>query len=351
MSSPARSRCRHTLAALTAALMLCGTVAAQESVARHSGTQERESVAMIGGEEITQAELENYVAQDLMELRQKRQDVLEKGLDRYLTNEVLTRESKARGISTTDLLDLEVLPKIKMPTDAEVDAFYEKSKDRVQGTEAELAPKIKAYLAQQRRQQALDSYTSALKEKYGVRVTLEPLRLAVDLEDAPVRGAPHAHVTLVEFGDFQCPYCRKLEPTLAKVAENYPSTVRLAFRQFPLDGHPQAPKAAEGSLCAREQGKFWELHDWMYAHQDALKVEDLKAAARDLGLDAERFGECLDSSKYEPAIKADSLAGTRAGVNGTPALFVNGRPVPGGAADYEMLSKIIDDELKRIAHD
>jgi protein-disulfide isomerase len=261
------------------------------------------------------------------------------------------RESKARGISLTDLFDLEVLPKVRTPTDAEVDAFYEKSKDQVQGTKAELVPKIKAYLAQQKRQQAIDSYTLALKEKYGVRVMLEPLRVAVDSQEAPVRGTAHARVTLVEFGDFQCPYCRALEPTLAKIAKNYSSTVRLVFRQFPLDGHPQAPKAAEGSLCAREQDKFWELHDWMYSHQDKLMVEDLKAAARDLGLDAGRFGECLDSSKYEPAISADLLAGTHAGVNGTPALFVNGRPVPGGAADYEALSKIIDDELNRIAHD
>jgi len=173
--------------------------------------------------------------------------------------------------------------------------------------------------------------------------------LAVDSKESPARGATGAPITLVEFGDFQCPYCRALEPTLEKALKNYAGKVRLVFRQFPLSGHPQAPKAAEASLCAREQNKFWELHDRMYSHQDALNVEQLRTAARELGLDAERFGQCVDSGKYEAAVKADLLAGEHAGVTGTPALYVNGRLVPGGAVDYEVLAKAIDDELKRAA--
>ena len=341
---------RQIPAALAAAvLLLCRAAAGQESAAPGKGAEQSDSVASIGGQKVTRAELETYVASDLMKLRQERQDVLEKGLDRYLANEVLTRESKARGLSLTDLLDKEVVPKVKAPTDADVDAFYERNKDRIDGTKEQLAPKIKEFLAQQRRQTALDTYTSSLKEKYGVKVLLDPLRIPVESRDAPARGAASAPVTLVEFGDFQCPYCRALEPALQKVLKNYAGKVRLEFRQFPLSGHPQAPKAAEASLCAREQDKFWELHDRMYDRQDALKVDQLKTAAHELGLDAERFAQCVDSGKYEAAVKADTVAGERAGVTGTPALYVNGRPVPGGAVEYDVLAKVIDNELKRVA--
>jgi protein-disulfide isomerase len=342
---------RKTAALAAALLMFCHAGAAQESAATAAGSEQSESVATISGQTVTRAELESFVASELMTLRQQRQDVLEKGLDRYLRNEVMTREAKARGVSVTDLLDQEVLPKAKTPTDAEVDEFYERNKNQIEGTKEQLAPRIKEYLAQQRRQHALDDYTSVLKDKYGVRVLLEPLRVPVDSGDAPARGVAGAPVTLVEFGDFQCPYCRALEPTLAKVMKSYSSKVRLVFRQFPLSGHPQAAKAAEASLCASEQDKFWELHDRMYSHQDALKVDELKAAAGQLGLDGERFGQCLDSGKYAEVIKIDLRAGEHAGVTGTPALFVNGRPVPGGAVEYDALAKIIDDELKRVAHD
>ncbi len=345
----ASHRCRVAVALAAALLLPCAGAVAQESVADRAGSGASEAVATIDGKNVTLAELETYVAPKLMALRQERQDVLEKGLDRYLSNEVLTRESKARGLSVTDLFDKDVLPKVKTPTDTEVAAFYDRNKDQLEGTKEQLAPRIKQYLSQQRRQQALDDYTTALKQKYGVEVLLQPLRLAVAAADSPARGAAGAPVTLVEFGDFQCPYCRALEPTLQKVMKNYSGKVRLVFRQFPLESHPQAAKAAEAALCAREQDKFWELHDRMYDQQNALKVDDLKKAAGELGLNEDRFAKCLDSDKYEAAVQADSHAGEQAGVTGTPALYVNGRPVPGGAVDYDVLSKIIDDELTRVA--
>ena len=348
ISHTAAYRCRRiaVLTASAALLMLCRAAAAQTSGA--SG-EDAESVATISGQQVTRAELEAYVAPQLMTLRQQQQDVLEKGLDRYLSNEVLKRERKARGLSLEELLDKDVVSKVKNPTDAELEAFYERNKNRISGSREQLLPKIKEYLTKQAREDALNDYTTALKAKYGVKVLLEPLRLTVDSRDAPARGPKGAPITLVEFGDFQCPYCARVEPTIEKVLKNYPGKVRLVFRQFPLDIHPQAFEAAEASMCSREQDKFWELHDRMYGHQDKLKPDDLKAAAVELGMNGDRFGECLASGKYEAAIKADMAAGEQAGVNGTPALFVNGRPVPGGAVEYEVLAKVIDDELKRVA--
>jgi protein-disulfide isomerase len=342
----AKSMALLAVCGAVAALAPVGAVLAQKAEAPSAG--QSGVVAKIGSEQVTQSDLESFAAPELMRLRQERQDVLEKGLDRLLSNRVITKEAKAKGMSVADLLAQEVTGKVAEPTDAEVDAFYESQKERIDVPKEQIAPRIKEYLKQQKEQEAFTAYADRLKAKYGVEVLLEPLRIPVDSQDAPSRGPADAPVTLVEFGDFQCPYCAGLESTLRQIRKNYGAKVRLVFRQFPLESiHPQAWKSAEASLCAREQGKFWELHDAMYGDQKALSVPDLKSAAAHLGMDADRFGQCLDEGKYEQAIRADLRAGEAAGITGTPALFVNGRPVPGGAAEYEVVAKFIDDELTR----
>ena len=354
MFHPAARRYRN-LAALAAAatlLVLCRGAAAQSSAVSGASGADGEAVATIGDQKVTRAELEAFIAPQLMKLRQERQDALENGLDTYLSNQVLKREAKARGITVEDLVKQEVVPKVEAVTDADVDTFYDENKARIQGTKEQLADRIKQYLTQQRRQQAFNDYASALKTKYDVAVLLKPLRVDVDSADSPARGPADAPVTVVEFGDFECPYCGNLEPTLEKVLKDYAGKVRLVFRQFPLNSiHPMAAKAAQAAMCAKEQDKFWELHDRMYAHQDALKVDDLKTAAAELGMNKNRFAKCLDADKYTATIEADLRAGAQAGVSGTPALFVNGRIVPGGAVQYEVLAGVIDDELKRVARD
>ncbi len=338
------------ITALAAVALLANGPAGAQSRATlgASGAGQDESVAKIGSTPVTRGELEAFVAPQLMTLRQQQQEVLEKGLDRYLSDEVVKREAKAKGVSVDKLLQQEVASKVQAPTDKDVDAFYEQNKDRISAPKDQIADRIKEYLTQQRQAQVFTEYTDALKKKYGVAVLLKPLRVAVDSPKEPSRGAADAPVTVVEFGDFQCPYCAGLEPTLEKVLKDYTGKVRLEFRQFPLESiHPHAFKAAEASMCAREQNKFWELHDTMYGNQDKLTVDDLKAAAGKLGMDAKQFDKCLDSGKYDAAIRADQDAGEKAGVSGTPALFVNGRPVPGGAVGYDVLAKIIDDELAR----
>jgi protein-disulfide isomerase len=153
-------------------------------------------------------------------------------------------------------------------------------------------------------------------------------------------------VTIVEFSDFQCPYCSRLTPTLEQVMSKYGNKVRIVFRQFPLPIHDKAAKAAEAALCANEQGKFWEMHDAMFKDQGGLAVDGLKTKAATLGLNAQSFNSCLDSGKETPAVQADLKAGQQAGVQGTPAMFVNGRFI-NGAQPYETIAGIIDDELKR----
>lgn len=169
----------------------------------------------------------------------------------------------------------------------------------------------------------------------------------VPVGEAHTKGPEDAKVTIVEWSDFQCPFCSRVNPTLAQVREEYPEKVKIVFRQFPLSIHPNAWKAAEASLCAHEQGEFWAMHDAMFADQRNLGVDSLKTMAEELGLDTEEFATCLDSDEYSDAVQADFDAGREAGVSGTPAMFINGRFIS-GAVPFEQIASVIDSELSRM---
>jgi protein-disulfide isomerase len=229
--------------------------------------------------------------------------------------------------------------------DAAVDAFYEENKARIPQPKEQVAPQIRQYLQQRGQFEAREKFFKGLESKYKVDMKLEPLRAEV-AATGPAKGPAQAPVTIVEFSDFQCPFCARVNPTLEQVRAKYGDKVRIVFRQYPLDMHPQARKAAEASLCANEQGKFWEMHDAMFANQQLLGVDDLKAKAVGLGLNADSFNSCLDSGKFGSQIAQDLEAGSAAGVSGTPALFINGRFI-NGAVPLEQITEVIDDELRR----
>ena len=161
-----------------------------------------------------------------------------------------------------------------------------------------------------------------------------------------VWGNRHALVTLVEFSDFQCPYCGREYPVVERVMKEYEGKVRLVFRHYPLEMHPFAQKAAEAAACAQDQGKFWELHDKMFTNQSKLAVDDLKGYAKAVGMDASKFDKCLDSGEKKALVDDDMKAGSAAGVSGTPAFFINGVFV-NGAQPYDQMKQTIDRELSR----
>jgi len=186
-----------------------------------------------------------------------------------------------------------------------------------------------------------------LEEESRVAYEIGPYRLEIDTAGEPAKGPEDVPVTIVEFSDFECPFCSRVEPTLDRVTESFGDQVRLVFKQFPLRQiHPNAQKAAEASLCAHDQGKFWQMHDAMFADQRNLAVPALKAKAEELGLDTAAFGQCQDSGKYADAVQEDLEQGSEVGVGGTPALFVNGRFLS-GAVPYEQIAQVIEDELER----
>lgn len=177
---------------------------------------------------------------------------------------------------------------------------------------------------------------------------IPPRRYEVSLDDDPVKGSPDAPVTIVEFSEFQCPYCGYyVREVFPKIDEAYIKTgkVKYVFRDFPLLSiHPNAQKAAEAAGCAGQQGKFWEYHDVLFAHQDALDVPSLKQYAADLGLDTAQFDACLDSGAMADEVAKDLADGQQHGVSGTPAFFVNGIKLT-GAQPFEVFQDLIDEEL------
>jgi protein-disulfide isomerase len=147
----------------------------------------------------------------------------------------------------------------------------------------------------------------------------------IPVEDSPVRGSEAASVTVVEFSDFQCPYCSRAEPIITKLLAEFEGQVRLIFKHFPLPFHPQARIAAAAAEAAREQGKFWEMHDLLFQNTEALERDDLRGYAQQLGLDLPRFETALDNSEIDARVERDITEARRVGVNGTPTFYVDGR--------------------------
>src|SRR3989338_2499977 len=169
----------------------------------------------------------------------------------------------------------------------------------------------------------------------------------VSADDDPFRGGKDAKITIVEFSDYQCPYCVRAESVVEQIMETYGNKVKFVYRDFPLPGHQFAQKAAEASECADDQGKFWEYHDLLFENQQSLATSNLKQYAKDLGLNTEQFNSCLDSGKYTQEVRKDLNDGASYSVEGTPAFFVNGKPVV-GAQPFSVFKEIIEEELKTI---
>jgi protein-disulfide isomerase len=163
---------------------------------------------------------------------------------------------------------------------------------------------------------------------------------------APVKGPDNAVLTLVEFSDFQCPYCVVAVAKLDAVLAAYPGKVKLIFKQFPLDMHSQAALAADAAIAAHQQGKFWQLHDAMFAHRNELSRTTILALAKNVGLDMKRFQADLDSPDVKKIVTRDMEDGDKAGVEGTPSVFINGQKY-NGSLDLPAIKKILDEQLKK----
>ena len=273
------------------------------------------------------------------------QSTLEDKLNTLINRQVLTLEANAHHTTPLKLLATVKAPEV---TDSEVRALYDSRKTDGTPPFEQVASMIRSGLENQNTQTALNDYYAKLRAKYGVEDLLQPLRVQVAAV-GPSRGPQDARVTVVEFGDYQCPFCRKLEPTLQSVLQQYSHQVRFVFRNFPLtEIHPEALHAAQAAVCAQEQGEFWPMHDAIFADQAPLSIGSLRAIAGKVGVDSSKFESCVRSQTPNKIIHEDVEAGDELAVEGTPTLFIDGRYL-NGAVSRETLVSVIEDELQRHA--
>jgi protein-disulfide isomerase len=307
------------------------------------------SMGRVGDTPIPPADVERRVAVELLRVRNEEYAILRRGLDDAIAEQVLTRESGSLGVSVETLIDREVKGKVTTASDADVAAFHAANAAQMPGDLPTMRDELRRYLNARAERERYEAYVRQLEAKYGVLRLLDPPRTAVDAAGFPSRGPESAAVTIVEFSDFECPFCRSATEPLRRLLQRYPDEVRLVYRHYPLsDIHPGARVAAEASLCAEEQAAFWPFHDALFAAEPPFDPAKLATIAEKVPLDMARFGRCLDEGRYAPAVAADVVAAERAGVNGTPALFVNGRFI-NGAASFETLVSVVEDELGIVA--
>jgi protein-disulfide isomerase len=311
-----------------------------------------EPLAEINGEAITVKDLEDALGSRLAKLEEQLYDLKRRELDSLIARRLLAQEAVRRGISVPALLDAEVTAKVGLVSEKEIEDFYHQNKARMRGDETEARQKIRAFLQQQKLNARRDAFVESLRSRGQVVVRLSPppaIRVEVSIHGAPVRGSADAPVTIVEFSDFECPFCKQTRPTLKQLLERYPGKVRLVYRDFPLDSiHPQARRAAEAARCASDQGKFWEYHDVLFTQSPELALEDLRRYGGQVGLDVTKFDACLTAGVYKAAVQRDLDEGTRLGITGTPAFFINGR-ILSGAQPIEAFTRLIDQELAGVA--
>lgn len=301
-------------------------------------------VAVVAGEAITEQDLAEAVGPQLMQLHMQEYEAKNKTLESLIRRKVVELEAKKRNVTPDKLMEQEVDSKVLDPTDAEVEAYF-LGQNRVGARLEDTKEQFRSALKQVRLTKARQAYADSLRAKMDVAVLLRPPSVEVAFDPARVKGDPKAPVTIVEFADFQCPYCKNAESVLTSLLEKYNGSVKLAYMDFPLrEIHPHSEPAAEASRCAGEQGKFWEFHDSLFADPAKLDDSDLIARAKTLGLQEELFKTCLSSGKFKSRIDADREVGIKAGVGGTPGFFVNGVFINGvqSRAEFE---KVIDTQL------
>jgi protein-disulfide isomerase len=303
-------------------------------------------VAEVNGAPILASELEQRVGSRLARLRQEEYEIRRQVLDEMIGERLVAAEAQLKGVKAEALLQREVDAKASLPSDSQVLGIYEQHKGRFgSAPRDEAVARIREILSERAISERREEYLKELRSGARVAMRLEPPRVTVEIPaGAPATGPATAKVTIVEFTDYQCPYCHRAQSVIDEVLQRYSGKVRFVHLDYPLEGHAEAVPAARAARCAGEQGKFWEYHRSLMARPGSLDPADLQGRAAMLELDGGRFSTCLASKKYDAAIQGELRQGMDLGVSGTPAYFVNGRLLS-GARPVEAFAELIDAEL------
>ena len=283
-------------------------------------------IASIGTRSITLQEVEQTVALALYQSDQQRHQLLQQALQQLIDEELLKTEASRKGVTVSQLV---------------ADASQSESIARIANLPAPVKQMLSDPQEQGRLRQAL---LVALRRQADIHINFpgpEPPILPVSADDDPSVGPANAPVTIVEFSDFQCPYCKLSVPLLKEILAKYPDKVRVVYRDYPGPNHPYAPQAAEAAQCAGEQGRFWEYHDRLFDRQAPGTGWNFSELAKGIGLDQDAFATCLKSGRYREEVAKDLHDGFTLGVTSTPTFFINGRPLV-GARPFAEFQAVID---------
>lgn len=284
-------------------------------------------VATIGGQPLKASVINERFKPVGYEMRLQAYALTRQQAEQMVNNMLLLEEARRRQIGPEEIVRTEVSDKVRPPTEAEVAKFYEENKSRLNGDLNTLRNQIANYLQEQTRNRLEQELSARLQKNANVRwlITEPPQPVQnISVDDDPAKGPANAPVTIVEFTDFQCPACAAMHPVIDEVLKSYGDKVRFVVRDFPLERHENARKAAEAANAANAQGKFFEYISILFKRQNALDVASLKKYASELGLDRARFDAALDRGTYQAEVKRDIEDGEMYGVGVTPTIFVNG---------------------------
>ncbi|OGR01171.1 MAG: hypothetical protein A2284_08165 [Deltaproteobacteria bacterium RIFOXYA12_FULL_61_11] len=312
-------------------------------------------LAVIDGDTITEQDLVRSINTDadlyqrFYQIYQIKKDILEQIID----ERVITQEAKKEGKDREQFLNDRLKDKITV-ADEEVEGFYQNVKDNptLKGTEEEKKQKVREYLSERKRVTLERKEVEDLKALHKIELRLAPPpypEVQVSIEGDPVLGPADAPITIIEFSDFECPFCRRMASILKKVLEQYPGKIKLVFKDLPLTKiHPASEQAALASHCAEDQNKYWEYSDQLFESNGALETADLVKYATTLQLDVAAFSACLEQKKHLAAIEADRAEADRAGINATPTIIINNKLIT-GSKSLSGFKEIIDAELAKLA--
>ena len=312
-------------------------------VSRLAAQTDSTVVANVGGVQVTMAELEQQESQRLLSAHYSYYQAQVKALNDLIDKKLLQQKAASEHLTVDQLIDRDIKSQVKDPTEDQMKVYYE-------GVETEqpyeeVRGKILDKIREIRTNKALAAYVKNLRAQTSVNIALAPPRIDVKAQDTDVKVASNEKlaVELVEFADYECPYCQKVAADLKKLAADYQGKVTVVYKDFPLPMHTRAEKAAEAARCAGKQNKFWEFHDEIFRSKE-LDVDQLKAQARALKLNVDDFDKCLDTGAEAAAVERDRKEGEKIGISGTPSFFINGHYLS-GALDYAALRDVVDQQL------
>lgn len=330
---------RSALVALAAGALFA-IVMASPAHAEQSGPV----VATVGTHKITQAQVDDKIKPQMAALEGKIFDLKHEAIESIADDYLLEQAAAHEHLSVDQYVKKFIIDPTPKVTDAEAKQYFDAHKGTSTITYAQIKDRLLSLMQNQRDSEQRDKLLAGLRKAEPLKILLKAPRTEVASAGRPALGPANAPVTIVEFSDFQCPFCERAEPTVKQVIAKYGDKVRLVYIDFPLPMHSHALDAAKAGQCADQQGKFWPYHDQLFTNQSKLAPADLKATAKKVGLDTAKFDACFDQAKTEATVQRELEQGKALGIDGTPTFYVDGRQLV-GAQPIDAFSGVIDEEL------